>query len=197
MRVLTNRSSGRTASIMARELYRAGADVTLWLGNSFHPEPQHIHTVRFQTHAHLMALVDEHALGDFGSIWMPAAIGDYSPVFEAGKIPSEQAEINVPLRPLPKVIEAVRSHAPDALLVAFKAEAEAEGLVERAQGRLARYKAQFIVANTAAAFGAVDTEVHLVAPDREVATFAGSKEEVLRSVVQAIGGTDAAVTVSH
>lgn len=198
VRVLTNRSSGRTASIMSRELYRAGAQVTLWLGNSFHPVADHIHTVRFQTHEQLMALVEEADLTQFDSIWMPAAIGDYRAVVEAGKIPSEQEELSVPLKPLPKVIEAVRPRAPDALLVAFKAEADADKLIERAKGRLERYGAQFIVANTDAAFGADETEVHLVAPDREVAVFSGSKEDVMRQVVHTIGDAGAAaVTVAH
>lgn len=196
VRVLTNRSSGRTAAILARELHRAGADVTLWLGNSFHPVADHINTVRFQTHAELMALVEEQDVASFQSIWMPAAIGDYQPVVEAGKIPSELTELSVPLTPLPKIIEAVRPRAPKATLVAFKAESDAEKLVERAQGRLERYGAQFIVANTDAAFGSVETQVHLVTANRPVVTFEGAKEDVLRQVVDAVADGDA-VTVSH
>ncbi len=197
VRVLTNRSSGRTAAIMAKELYRAGATVTLWLGNSFHAVGDHVETVRFQTHAELMALVEQNDLATYSTIWMPAAIGDYSPVVEAGKIPSEQSDLTVPLTPLPKVIEAVRPRAPDATLVAFKAEADADQLIAKAQGRLERYGAQFIVANTTTAFGSIETEVHLVAPEREIAVFAGDKEDVLRRVVETVAGTDPAVTVAH
>ncbi len=198
VRVLTNRSSGRSAVVLARELYRAGAEVDLFLGNSRYPVTPQVHEAVFNTHQELMDLVESTDFTKYSHIWMPAAIGDYSPVMDAGKIASEQEDLAIHLKPLPKVIERVRAAAPDAVLIAFKAEADAEHLIEKAQARMERYGAQFIVANTAASFSADATEVHLVAPDREVAVFTGDKEEVLRDVVAAVSQeAPSPVTVAH
>ncbi len=198
VRVLTNRSSGRSAVVLARELHRAGADVDLWLGSSRFPVPGCVSVTRFSTHGQLMDLLEEADFPAYSHIWMPAAIADYSPVVDAGKIASEQEDLAIHLKPLPKVIERVRAATQDSILIAFKAEADADHLIERAQGRLERYGAQFIVANTAAAFSADETEVHLVAPDREVAVFHGDKEQVLRDVVDAVTReAPSPVTVAH
>lgn len=198
VRVLTNRSSGRTAVVLARELHRAGATVDLWLGSSHYPVPDCVHTQRFTTHGQLMDLVEAAEFPQYSHIWMPAAIADYSPVVDAGKIASEQDDLAIHLKPLPKVVERVRGAASDAVLIAFKAEADAEHLIEKAQSRLERYGAQFIVANTAASFSADETEAHLVAPGREVAVFHGDKEHVLRDVVDAVTReAPSSVTVAH
>lgn len=198
VRVLTNRSSGRSAVVLARELYRAGATVDLFLGNSRYPVTPQVHETTFNTHQELMDLVEGTDFTQYSHIWMPAAIGDYAPVMDAGKIASEQEDLAIHLKPLPKVIERVRAAAPDAVLIAFKAEADADHLIEKAQSRMDRYGAQFIVANTAASFSSEATEVHLVAPDREVAVFTGDKEHVLRDVVAAVSQeASSPVTVSH
>lgn len=186
VRVLTNRSSGRSAVVLARELFRAGAEVDLWLGGSRFPVPDCVQVRRFATHAQIMELVEEANFSTYSHIWMPAAIADYTPVVDAGKIASEQDDLTIQLKPLPKIIERVRQATTESILIAFKAEADATQLIERAQSRLSRYGAQFIVANTAASFSSDETQVHLIAPDREVAVFQGDKEPVLRAVVDAV-----------
>ncbi len=196
VRVVTNRSSGRSGHILALELLRAGADVHLWQGVATEPVPEALRerTTSFATHGDLMRLAREASLDEFDQIWMPAAINDYSPVPATSKIASEKAEMVVRMKPLSKVIELVRKAAPEALLVAFKAESDASALAVRARERLVRYGAQFVVANTAEAFGASDTQVLLVGPDSDE-SIAGSKEDVLRQVVQRVASFGRAAQV--
>lgn len=187
IRILTNRSSGRSGILIARELHRLGAAVTLWQGHALAPVPGFLrpHCVLFNTHEDLLALVHGKDLAKMDQIWMPAAIGDYGIQPAAHKIPSEGAALTLKLHPLPKIIAAVRKQAPKATLVAFKAESDGKGLLAAARQRLKRYGAQFIVANQAASFGADDTKVHLVHAKGEE-TFAGPKDQVLPTLVDLV-----------
>lgn len=185
VRVLTNRSSGRSGHLIATELARLGAAVTLWQGAAGEPLPSHLEpsTVRFRTHAELMRLAAKAA--GFDQVWMPAAIGDYGTKAAKQKIPSDGGALDLRLTPLPKAIEVLRRRMPKATLVAFKAESDGKALLARAKERLARYKAQYVVANTADAFGADDTTVHLVhAGGHE--TFSGPKADVLPTIVDLV-----------
>lgn len=187
VRVLTNRSSGRSGHLIATELARLGARVTLWQGQASEPVPSHLaaSTKAFATHADLMRLAQKADLKGVTQVWMPAAIGDYGAKPAKAKIASEQKALHLELKPLPKVIEVLRKRVPKATLVAFKAESDGKALVAKAQERLKRYKAQYVVANLAAAFGAADTTVHLVhAKGSE--TFTGPKGEVLPTIVDLV-----------
>lgn len=184
VRILTNRSSGKSAILLATELHRLGAKVHLHYGYATEPVPSHLApgTTRFRSHEDLSRFVEEHDLSGFDQVWMPAAIGDFAPDPEPQKHESGEAW-RLALQPLGKIIEAVRKKAPDAVLVAFKAESDPERLVERAKDRLRRYRAQFIVANDATAFESDHTRVHLLDEAGNDTLFAGSKESVLRDVV--------------
>jgi phosphopantothenoylcysteine decarboxylase/phosphopantothenate--cysteine ligase len=192
VRVITNRSSGRSGLLIATELRRLGADVALWQGHASVEVPSHLaHTVvRFSSHADLARLVAAADLSGFDQVWMPAAIGDYAAAPSASKIASGKPSLDLRLKPLPKVVEAVRKAAPQAVLVAFKAESDAKALLRQAKDRLARYGAQFVVANTSDAFGADDTELLLVSAKGHE-TLKGPKSEVLPTVVDlvALSGT--------
>lgn len=187
IRILTNRSSGRSGLIIARELHRLGAEVTLWQGFATTPVPDFLRprTTVFNTHDELVALTQGKSLAKMEQVWMPAAIGDYGTRPAKSKIPSEGKALTLNLRPLAKVIERVRKAAPAATLVAFKAESSRKDLLAAAKERLARYGAQYIIANTATSFAHDETEVHLVhAQGHE--TFSGPKDEVLPTLVDLI-----------
>lgn len=201
VRILTNRSSGRSAILLARELRRLGADVILWLGHATVPVPSDLEpfTQRFSSHEDLLEWSGMRGDAAIDQVWMPAAIGDYGPAPEAGKIPSGQDEITLTLHPLEKIIKRMRDAAPEAVLVAFKAESDADALEERARKRLAEYDADWIVANTSEAFGADDTRVHLLGADGSKESFEGSKAAVLGDVARRVAeaGTDRKVTVDR
>jgi len=188
VRILTNRSSGRSGHIIATELSRLGAEVVVWEGHTTQPAPTHLAgaTIPFSTHADLMDLVRYSRLGGFDQVWMPAAIGDYTTKPAKHKIESGGKSIEITMRPLAKVIEAVRRKAPHATLVAFKAESDKARLLERAKERLQRYKAQFIVANPSGSFGADATTAHLVDDAGSVLSYAGPKQPVLAAIVRAV-----------
>ncbi|MHB1261379.1 MAG: bifunctional phosphopantothenoylcysteine decarboxylase/phosphopantothenate--cysteine ligase CoaBC [Thermoplasmatota archaeon] len=193
VRVITNRSSGRSGLLIATELHRLGANVTLWQGHATVEVPSHLShmVVRFSSHEDLMRLAKAADLSGFDQVWMPAAIGDYAAAPSKSKIASGKSSLTLKLRPLPKVVEAIRAAAPKAVLVAFKAESDAKALAKQAEDRLKRYGAQFVVANTSDAFGADDTEVLLVHA-KGSQSFKGPKSEVLPTVVDIVAMAKAA-----
>lgn len=186
VRVLTNRSSGRSGVLIATELRRLGAEVTLWMGRAAEV-PAHLApaTVRFSTHADLLRLA-KGGLSGYAQVWMPAAIGDFAAKPAKRKLDSGKA-IRLDLEPLPKVIAQVRKAAPKATLVAFKAESDPKAILPKAKDRLKRHRAQFVVANLAASFGSDQTEAHLVSAGK-VRRFTGPKATVLPQVVAAVTG---------
>jgi phosphopantothenoylcysteine decarboxylase / phosphopantothenate---cysteine ligase len=198
VRVITNRSSGRSGLLIATELHRLGAEVTLWQGHASVGVPEHLahQVVRFSSHADLLMLAKAADLSGYDQVWMPAAIGDYAAVPAKAKIASGKPSLTLKLRPLPKVVEAIRASAPDAVLVAFKAESDPKALARQAKDRLKRYGAQFVVANTSDAFGAEDTEVLLVYR-KGSQSFKGPKSEVLPTVVDIVAMADASPPASR
>jgi phosphopantothenoylcysteine decarboxylase/phosphopantothenate--cysteine ligase len=145
MRVVSNRSSGRTGAALALHARRLGAHVEHWFGHGDLRELPPVATRRFSTVADLLALAEEAAR--FDAILVPAAISDYGPARAAGKIPSEKGALDVHLAPLPKVIDTLAKHA--RILVPFKAEAQADDaeLAAKARRTLERTGARFVVAN--------------------------------------------------
>ncbi|MCA1811466.1 MAG: bifunctional phosphopantothenoylcysteine decarboxylase/phosphopantothenate--cysteine ligase CoaBC [Halobacteriales archaeon] len=190
VRILTNRSSGRSGLLVATELKRLGAEVTLWQGRATVEVPGHLeaNTVRFSTHADLLRLA-KGDLSGYAQVWMPAAIGDFAATPARHKLGSDKP-VRLDLKPLLKVIAAVRKAAPKTVLVAFKAESDSKALLTKAKDRLKRHKAQFVVANLAASFGAEATEAHLVSAGKTQA-FSGPKASVLPQVVAAVAAAGA------
>ena len=145
MRVVSNRSTGRTGAVLAREAFRLGADVEHWFGHGETELPR-VPTRRFSTVADLMALAPE-AKG-FDAVLVPAALGDFGPAPVMGKIPSDGEGLDLHLRPLPKVIHELRKrHA--GLLVTFKAESAVtdEALVAKARRSMSKSGSDLVVAN--------------------------------------------------
>jgi phosphopantothenoylcysteine decarboxylase/phosphopantothenate--cysteine ligase len=189
MRVLTNRSSGRTAITLANEAYRKGAEIQLWYGWSHTSVPEWIENVQpFTTVEDLLELVENSEL-DFDIIILCAAISDYTPDSYQGKIGSGFEELTIELHPTPKVIEVIREKARDAFLIGFKAESdvEEEELLMRAEERMNQVGCDLMVANLLEDVGEEDTRVFILVKEEGVEEVTGSKEKVASSLFEIIG----------
>lgn len=183
MRVVSNRSTGRTGATLVREAFRMGAEVEHWyahgdLGESDLPL---VPTRRFRTVEDLLRLAPEAAR--FDAVLVPAALSDYGPVPAEGKIPSSRGDLDLRLRALPKAIDELRKHLKGPL-VSFKAEAgiSQPALVESARKSLARSGSAFVVANL---LEDVARESHraLLVDAAGAHPVSGSKEEVARAIL--------------
>ena len=158
VRVLGNRSSGRMAVALAEVAFARGADVALWLGSATVAPGDWIPLERFTT---LQELADRvESLGAWDAILLPAALADFRPARQSGKIASGQ-RVSLELEPAPKLLPLLR-RAHSGKLVAFKlADAVSDDeLIKKAEAPL-EY-ADLVVANTTEAMEAEAARVVLV-----------------------------------
>jgi phosphopantothenoylcysteine decarboxylase/phosphopantothenate--cysteine ligase len=172
---LSNRSSGSTGLAIAREAFRCGADVTLWIGWTADAGPSWIPRRRFGSVQELLDLAAETA--SFEAVVVPAAIGDYAA--SGSPTPGDA----IALKPTAKFLDAVREHFGGAL-VAFKAESEVEDkeLLARARALQQRVRASLVVANRLERVGPTETEALLV-EERDARPFRGSKDQLAGAIV--------------
>jgi len=214
VRVLTNRSSGKTGRAVAKACYVRGADVTLLHGvvgphapSNEPDEPAlgpdgslgYADYRRVESAAELRDATLE-ATADADALLSTAAIGDYTVERRDRKIRSGQ-ELTLDLAPTPKVIDAVREARPDLPIVGFKTEtAGAAGnreddrsdadaaMADAARETLDRVDLAFVVANDASVMGADETRTLFVDAD-DAEAFEGSK--------RALGGAVADRLIGH
>ncbi|MEM0448733.1 MAG: bifunctional phosphopantothenoylcysteine decarboxylase/phosphopantothenate--cysteine ligase CoaBC [Methanomassiliicoccales archaeon] len=175
VRVITNRSTGETAVLLAKAAFRRGAEIELWMGRSSVQVPSYITTRRFSSVDELIALSQE---ASHDLIIVPAALGDYATTKVEGKIPSGREELVLRLRPLPKVLKALRPKA--RTLIGFKAEhaAEREHLLSRASSRLKEIPLDLIVANDLRDVLPGETKAIILDAEGVRMEFKGSKREL-------------------
>ena len=158
VRVLGNRSSGRMAVALAEVAFARGADVALWLGSATVAPGNWIPLERFTT---LQELADRiESLGAWDAILLPAALADFRPARQSGKIASGQ-RMSLELEPAPKLLPLLR-RAHSGKLVAFKLAdvVSDDELIKKANAPL-EY-ADLVVANTTEAMEAEAARVVLV-----------------------------------
>jgi phosphopantothenoylcysteine decarboxylase/phosphopantothenate--cysteine ligase len=171
VRVLTNRSSGKTGRAVAAACYVRGADLTLVHGDGDVPsaDVRDVETAAEMTAATLEACEDADALVS------AAAISDYTVEPSEEKLRSGR-DLTLDLQQTPKLLGAVRDEHPDLPVVGFKAETSGDddAMVEAARGILDRSDLAFVVANDASVMGDDDTRALFVTAD-EASEFVGGK----------------------
>jgi phosphopantothenoylcysteine decarboxylase/phosphopantothenate--cysteine ligase len=172
VRVLTNRSSGKTGRAVARACHVRGADVTLVHDGDDVP---YATVERVESAAEMIATAEASAEGA-DALVSAAAIGDYTVEGSDEKIRSGQEGLTLALEPTPKLIDTVRDARPDLPIVGFKTETggDDEAMVAAARELRSRTGLAFVVANDASVMGEAETRA-LVVREEEVAEYAGDK----------------------
>ncbi|NHN58154.1 MULTISPECIES: bifunctional phosphopantothenoylcysteine decarboxylase/phosphopantothenate--cysteine ligase CoaBC [Halorussus] len=175
VRVLTNRSSGKTGRAVARACYALGADVTLVHDGDDVPyaEVASVETAAEMTEA----VLDRVEGGAADAVVSAAAVSDYTVEAADEKIRSGQ-ELALDLTPTPKLIDEVRETG-DLPVVGFKAETSGddEAMVAAARETLRRADLAFVVANDAGVMGD-DLTRTLFVREHSVREYEGSKERL-------------------
>lgn len=162
VRYLGNRSSGRTGALISAEAVRRFHTVFLLASEgSVPPPPWAVDTgllrqIPFSSAQDLLEKGEELlAQHRFDAIVAAAAVADYAPEPEPGKVPSNLESWTLTLHPTPKVVDRFAKLAPQALLVVFKLEAveDEELLIARARATVERVGAHLAVANFSQGMG--------------------------------------------
>jgi phosphopantothenoylcysteine decarboxylase/phosphopantothenate--cysteine ligase len=154
VRVLTNKSSGRTGVELALDAFERGADVELLMGRTTCELPRFVKTRRFSSSLELVDMIRK-IKSDICIV--PAAISDYVPKKAKGKVSSSKKSLSLELTRAPKIIEEIRRTKKKMTLIAFKLESNIpkRTLISRGKERMRTTKLDFIVAN----------DINLVKPD--------------------------------
>jgi len=187
IRILTNRSSGRTGLELAREAFIRGAGVTLvQKGECPYANIQNICVESAKEMSD--AVLGELKKG-YDVFICAAAISDYTIDKSKDKIPSEQG-LTLNLKPVPKLIERVRAEHPGLCMVSFKAETNVskEELIDRARSMKDTIKLNLAVANDVGKGGIGEEENEVYVIGDEITHVKGSKREIAKRVMDAIVG---------
>lgn len=191
VRYISNPSSGRMGVALAEEAFLRGAEVTLIYGPGTVEPPSNFRVIRVETTKEMLdAALSEVREKCYDIIICTAAVADYAPKNRVnGKIPSGKDDLEIPLAPLPKVIDAIRVAAPKAFLVGFKAEhgVSRDELLSRAIRKLRNANLDMIVANDVSkpdsGFSAETNEVYVIDKDENIHHVPLSHKNVVASKI--------------
>ena len=162
IRVITNRSTGKTAVWLVKNAFYREAVVELWYGVGKEPCPRYIKTTGFKSIDDILDLIKKKDVENFDVIIICAALSDYAPKKQKGKIPSGEEKLAIEMVPTPKIISKLRQKAQKSMIIGFKVEDKKENLIERAQGLLKKNKLDIVVANTITGFTSDDNEIWII-----------------------------------
>jgi phosphopantothenoylcysteine decarboxylase/phosphopantothenate--cysteine ligase len=185
VRVLTNRSSGRTGVELALDAYERGAKVELWMGGTSIDLPNFIKTKRFSSSSELIDMVRK-IKSDICVV--PAAISDFIPKRTKGKISSSKRSVSVDLTRAPKIIEEIRRSDKKVKLIAFKLESNVskKDLISRAKEGMSAAKLDFVVANDIKRVKPDSNEVILVDKKGKTKGIEGTKAQIAHEIWSAV-----------
>jgi phosphopantothenoylcysteine decarboxylase/phosphopantothenate--cysteine ligase len=186
IRVLTNRSSGKTAISLANNAYERGANIELWYGYSKEPVPPYIPHKNFETIDDLLKLLQTNNMKKFDIIILCAAIADYLPKKHKGKIPSGKKKLILEMSPAPKIIQKIKTITPKSKIIAFKVEQQKDNLKNKAYDLLKKNKLDFVIGNTVSAFAKDKNEIWIIDKKGKTIHKKGNKEELSNHILNTI-----------
>ena len=185
IRILTNRSSGKTAIALAKNAFERRANVELWYGFSKEIVPEYIPVKRFETVDNLLDLL-HHNTRNFHVVIVCAAIANFIPKRHKGKISSKKSKINLELFPAPKIIKTIQKIMPVSKIIAFKLEVNQEYLEDKSYQLLNKYNIDIVIGNTVSAFNSDKNEILIVTSKGASKKKKGIKEDLAHYILDTI-----------
>jgi phosphopantothenoylcysteine decarboxylase/phosphopantothenate--cysteine ligase len=186
VRLITNCSSGKTAVWLAINAFYRGADVELWYGLGRESPPAYIKTIYFESIDDLLKLIESKGLKNFNIIIVCAALSDYIPKKQKGKIPSGKSKLIIEMTPAPKIITIVRKKAPNSKIIGFKVEDNIGKLKENAINLLKKNNLDFVVANTVSGFDKDENEIWIIDKKGKIIHKKDKKEKLANHILDAV-----------
>ncbi len=185
-RIITNKSSGKTAVELVKNAFYMGAEVDFWYGRGNEKPPGYISKKDFTTTNDLLILVKENNLSKYDIIIVCAAISDYKPIKSKGKISSGKKDFVIKLKPTQKILPLIRKKAPKSKLVAFKVEDKKDKVKTKSKKLLEKNNLDFVVGNTISGFQSDKNDIIIF--DKKGKSFSkkGKKENLASFILETI-----------
>jgi phosphopantothenoylcysteine synthetase/decarboxylase len=131
-------------------------------------------------------MMKNNRVKQFDSIIVCAAIANYIPKKQRGKIPSGKDRLSIECSQAPTLLTTLRSHAPHAILIAFKTEEKKANVKRKTLQLLRKHHLDGAVGNTLSGFGAKENEILLVTKKGKSTWMKGKKEELASTILNMI-----------
>ena len=187
IRIITNRSSGKTGIELAKEAYKQCADVTLI--HSAHLGQEGIKELYVESASDMVNAVQSELSGGFDAMISAAAISDFTlETIDKDKIKSGKP-ISLDLVPTKKLLVEVKKNFPDVKLVGFKAEVgvSKNALIMSAKSLMRSNDLEFIVANDVGkgGMGTEDNDVIIITGE-DINEVKGPKSVIAKEIIIAL-----------
>ena len=186
VRIITNRSSGKTAVWLAKNAFYRGANVEIWYGLSRTPLPNYIKSFNFISNNDLTKLLKSKAIEKLDAIIICAALSDYIPKKQKGKISSEKDKLILEIPAAPKIIAGLRKKAPKSKIIGFKVEEKSDIIKEKATALLKKNNLDIVIANTISGFGKDENEIWIIDKKGKTINKKGKKEQLANYILDTI-----------
>ena len=158
VRVITNKSTGKMAKHIAETAFSMGAEVELWMGNTTEKVGEWISQENFTSTDDLNKKIKK--LGKYDAILIPAALSDFIPTKNKGKISSNKIP-EIKLKKAKKIIEMIRKKH-NGILCAFKLESGLKDSDLIGKGKTLLKNSDFVVANHSEVLGNEKTKLAII-----------------------------------
>ena len=185
-RIITNKSSGKTAIQLVKNAFYMNAKVDLWYGKAIQKPPEYIDKTDFTTIADIKTLVNKNNLSKYDIIIICAAISDYKPVKYKGKIPSGQKNLVLRFEPTPKILPLIRKKAPKAKIIGFKVEDNKDKVKTQSKVLLEKHNLDFVVGNTISGFESDTNEIIIFDKKGKSLSKKGKKENLAMFILETV-----------
>lgn len=150
VRVITNRSTGKTGAFLAEQMVEAGIEVDYLHAKGAAVPRAQIHDYQFESFNELRTQM-KNLLTTNNYDWVIhlAAVGDYSVDRKLGKISSDQDEIHLVLKKNPKLLNQIKSLSPNSKVIGFKltSNSSAQDIKNKVGQQFAMAHCDFVVQN--------------------------------------------------
>ena len=125
-------------------------------------------------------------LKKFDIIILCAALSDYIPKKQTGKIPSGKDKLVIEMSLAPKIITSLRKKAPKSKIIGFKVEENAAELQEKVRNFLKKNNLDFVVANTVSGFDKDENEIWIIDKRGKSIHKKGKKEQLADHILDTV-----------
>jgi phosphopantothenoylcysteine decarboxylase/phosphopantothenate--cysteine ligase len=195
VRFLSNPSSGLSALYVVQALEELGASVSLVLGegNNIDTEGSPYSTTVVKSTKDMYEEVKRQlSETNFDGFVAIAAVSDYRPTYQSGKIPSRQNQLVIDFHPTIKIVESIRQEFPSLFMVTYKAEVglTEKQLIEEGTRFLEKNNVQVVCANWVGeldrGFMAETNDLFVIRKEKEILTLKGTKLNIGKELAKII-----------
>ena len=187
VRIITNRSSGKTAISLAKNAFYQGAQTELWYGKTASEKPpSFIKTTFFETTNDLLKMINKSNLKKYDIIILCAAISDYIPEKQRGKISSGKDKLILELKPSQKIIKTIREKTSKTKIIAFKLETKKENLREKSTKLLKQNNIDYVIGNTTKNLGKNENEIWIFSKNGKTIHRKDKKENLAEYILDIV-----------